>query len=102
MEAVILERVQEYLDDHVGEMTSPGKPSFDYTRKQWRVPVLARTTKAVFPVGEFTLDEEGNLLSVPDRRQMVRILRAQVAQTLSLVLAGREELETRGFHVVAA
>ncbi|NCO96339.1 MAG: hypothetical protein GW802_39370 [Armatimonadetes bacterium] len=102
MEAVILDRVQEYLDDCVGEMTSPGKPSFDYTRREWRVPVLARTTKAIFPVGEFTLDEEGNFLSVPDRRQMTRLLRAQVAQTASLVLAEREELETSGFHVVAA
>jgi len=102
MEAVILDRVQEYLDDCVGEMTSPGKPSFDYTRREWRVPVLARTTKAIFPVGAVTLEEEGNLLSVPDRRQMTRLLRAQVAQTASLVLAEREELETSGFHVVAA
>jgi hypothetical protein len=102
MEAVILDRVQEYLDDYIGEMTMPGRPSFDFTQRQWRVPVLARTSKAIFPVGEFVMDEAGNPLSVPDRDQMVRILRAQVAQTPSLVLAAPDELEARGFHVVAA
>ena len=102
MEALIIDRVQEYLDDYIGEMTMPDKPSFDFTQKQWRVPVLARTSKAIFPVGEFVLDEEANFLSVPDRDRMVRILRAQVAQMPSLVLGEREELEASGFHVVAA
>ncbi len=91
METSVMRKVQEYLDDYVGERTLPGAPTFDHRSRRWRVPVLARSSKAVFPVGEFLLDEHGEFLSTPDREQMSRLLDAQIERTAVLVLADKDD-----------
>jgi len=100
METSVMRKVQEYLDDYVGEMTLPGAPTFDHRSRRWRVPVLARSSKAVFPVGEFLLDEHGEFLSTPDREQMSRLLDAQIERTAVLVLADKDEVEAKGLVAV--
>ena len=101
MEAVIVQKVQDYLTDHVGELTAPGTPIFDAATRQWRVPVLCKTAKGILPVGEFVLDEAGDLVDVPDKEQMVRILKTQMSRLPFLVFGDKEELEKKGIQVVA-
>lgn len=81
MERMIFQKVQVYLTDYIGELTSPGRPIFDAANRRWRVPVLCKTTKGVLLVGEFLLDEEGNFIAVPDKEQMLRVLKAQLERT---------------------
>jgi len=101
MEAMIVEKAQDYLTDHVGEMTAPGTPIFDAATRRWRVPVLCKTAKGILPVGEFLADEAGNLLAVPDKEQMLRVLDAQTVRLPFLVFGDKDELERRGVQVVA-
>lgn len=100
MEAMIVQKVQDYLTDYVGELTASGRPILNATTNQWRVPVLCKTEKGILPVGEFLLDKKGNFLAVPDRQQMLRVLEAQVSRLPFLVFGEKEELERKGFEVV--
>lgn len=101
MEAVIVQKVQDYLTDHVGELTAPGTPVFDAATRQWRVPVLCKTAKGILPVGEFLMNEAGDLVDVPDKEQMVRVLKTQMSRLPFLVFGDKEELEKKGVQVVA-
>ncbi|NCO35088.1 MAG: hypothetical protein GW893_14670 [Armatimonadetes bacterium] len=102
METVIFQKVKDYLTDYVGELTMPGAPVFDAATRCWRVPVLCKTAKGILPVGEFVADVAGNFVAVPDKEQMLRVLRAQVVRLPFLVFGEKEELERMGVHVVAA
>lgn len=101
MGAVIVQQVQDYLTDHVGELTAPGMPIFDAATRQWRVPVLCKTAKGILPVGEFLANEAGELVDVPDKEQMVRVLKMQMSRLPFLVFGDKEELEKKGVQVVA-
>jgi hypothetical protein len=101
METMIFQKVQDYLTDHVGELTAPGAPVFDATSHHWRVPVLCKTAKEILPVGELLLDEAGHFVAVPDKAQMVRVLEAQLARLPFLVFGEKEELEKKGVQVVS-
>ena len=85
----------------MGELTTPGTPIFDAATRRWRVTVLCKTAKGILPVGEFLLDEKGNLVDVPDKDQMVRVLKTQMSRLPILVFGDREELEKKGVQVVA-
>ena len=101
METVIVQKAQDYLTDHVGELTTPGMPIFDAANTRWRVPVLCKTDKGLLPVGEFLLDKEGNFLAVPNKDHLVRVLEMQLARLPFLVFGDKEDLEKKGIHVVA-
>lgn len=100
METVIFQKVQDYLTDYVGELTTPGTPVFNATTRRWRVPVLCKTIKGILPVGEFVADEAGNFIAIPDKEQMLRVLEAQVARLPFLVFGEKEEVERKGLEVV--
>jgi hypothetical protein len=82
-------------------MATPGTPIFDPARREWRVAVLGRTANAILPVGEFLLDEDANIIAIPSKEPMLRVLEAQVERLPYLVYGDREELERHGAHVVS-
>src|SRR5207253_5382480 len=93
MEALIVEKAQDYLMDHVGELTAPGAPIFDAATRRWRVPVLCKTAKGILPVGEILFNEAGNLVAASDRQQMLRVLTTQLVRLPFLVFGDKDELE---------
>lgn len=97
---MIVRKVQEYLDDYMGEMTTPGTPRYNCEEQQWHVPVLVRTPRAILPVGEFIVDEKGNFVSVPDKEVMLRIVESQLRRLPHLVFGDAKELQASGFEVV--
>jgi len=100
MEALIVEKAQDYLTDHVGELTAAGAPILDAATRRWRVPVLCKTAKGILLVGEMLFDEAGNLVAVPDRDQMLRVLNTQMVRLPFLVFGDKDELERKGVQVV--
>jgi hypothetical protein len=102
MEKVVARKVLDYLLDYVGDMTSPGKPTFDCSARQWRVPVLCETEKGFLYAGEVVTDDTGQFISVPDKDQIVRLVESQLKRLPVLVMADREELEAKGFRVVGS
>jgi hypothetical protein len=97
---MIVDKVTDYLIDCVGDQTAAGTPRFDSTARRWHVPVLARTAKAIFPVGEFVMDEAGNFVSIPDKQQMVRIAEAICERIPALVFGDAGRLRAQGLEVV--
>ena len=43
------------------------------------MPVLCKTAKCILPVGELLLIEAGDLLDVPDKERLVRVLKTQMS-----------------------
>ncbi len=80
MEALLVGKAADYLTNHVGELTAPAAPVFGAATRKWRVPVRCKTAKGFLPVGEILFDETGNLVTVPDREQMLRVLKMQLAR----------------------
>jgi hypothetical protein len=101
MEAVIVKKAQDHLTDNVGELTVPGAPIFDAASWRWRVPVLCKSAKGILPVGEFLFDDAGNLVAVPDKQQMLRVLNMQAVRLPFLVFGDKDELEKKGVQVVS-
>jgi hypothetical protein len=101
METLIVEKALDYLTDHVGDLTAPGVPIFNAATRRWHVPVLCKTAKGILPVGEILFDEAANLLAVPDKERMLRVLALQTERLPFLVFGDKDELEKKGVQVVA-
>jgi len=95
------EKMRTYLYRHIGHLVTAGRPVFDYSSETWTVPVLAKTEKGIFIVGEFTLDKDLNFVSVPTREQMLKVLRATVRRVPMLVFGDKKKVEKSGLKVVA-
>jgi hypothetical protein len=100
METIIYAKVRDYLIDHVGELTAPGAPVYDGASRQWHVPVLCKTPQGILIVGDVVANEAGDLISVPEKEQMLRLLEAQISRLPLLVFGDRETLERVGAQVV--
>jgi len=100
MRTEVARKVRAYLIDHIGDQTAPGVPKFDADAHRWHVPVLARTPKAILPVGEFVLDEQGDFVSIPDRDRMNDIIESYLERTPHLVYGDKAQLEAQGYQVV--
>jgi hypothetical protein len=64
-------RVRDYLLDHVGHMTYPGNASFDAAAQRWFVPIYCRTQRGAVVVGNVELDSQGHIVSAPSREEML-------------------------------
>ena len=100
MQDVIYDKVLGYLIEYVGEKATPGDPVFVANARQYRVPVLCKTSQGIFAVGEFVLDEDGEFVSVPSKEQMLRVLENAMKREPFLVYGDREELEAKGIELV--
>ena len=52
---------------------------------------MQKTAKGILPVGEFLANEAGELVDVPDKEQMVRVLKMQMSRLPFLVFGDKEE-----------
>lgn len=96
----VREKARRYLYRYIGNLVTAGRPVFDRKEKVWRVPILAKTDKGIFPVGELELDERGAILAAPKREEIVAIVKRQREHTLTLVREPPEEVEKRGLTPV--
>ena len=94
------EKVRQYLYRNVGNMVTAGRPVFDLKNHYWRVPVLCKADRGIFIVGEFKLDEELNLVSIPTKEEMLAVLNAQLNRTLTLVTEKPDEVRVKGLTPV--
>lgn len=94
------EKVRQYLYRNVGNMVTAGRPVLDLKNHCWRVPVLCKTDRGIFIVGEFKLDRELNLVSMPTKEEMLAALEAQLNRTLTLVAEKPEEVRMKGLTPV--
>ena len=97
----IYEKVKEYLLDNVGNMALPGTPVFNEKEKLWEVPILCRTDKGIFIIGQVYVNENEEIFKVPDVSEMLKILRTYAEKLPFLVYAEKDELEKKGVKTVS-
>jgi hypothetical protein len=81
-------------------MLAPGVPRFDEQCNVWRVPILCRTERGIFSVGELQLDTDLNIVSIPTPGEVDHIAAALAKAVPVLVFAEPEELRSKGFEPV--
>ena len=94
------EKVRRYLYHNVGNMLTPSKPTFDLKTNYWHVPVLCKTDRGIFVVGEFRLDKDLNFVFIPTKEEMLEVLEAQLNRTLTLVANKPDEVRMKGLTPV--
>lgn len=94
------EKVKEYLIDEIGNMVQPGSPSFDTKTNEWKVPVLWKTERGIFVVGEFCLDKDLNFVMIPTKQQMLKVLKKTMRRVPVLVYGDPKELRKKGVRHV--
>jgi len=90
------EKVRQYLYRNVGNLVTAGRSVFDLKNHYWHVPVLCKTDRGIFIVGEFKLDQELNFVFIPTKQEMLKVLNAQLKRTLTLVNEEPDEVRQRG------
>ncbi len=96
----VYEKVKDYLIDEVGNMVLPGTPILDKKSKAWKVPVLCRTERGIFVVGEISLDQNLNFMMIPTKQQMLKVLKKTMRRVPVLVYADPSELRKKGVRHV--
>jgi len=94
------EKVKDYLIDEVGNMVQPGTPILDAKIKAWKVPVLCKTERGIFVVGEIGLDQNLNFLTIPTKPQMLKTLDKMTRHVPVLVYADPAKLRKKGVRHV--
>ena len=97
----IYQKVKNYLIDEVGNMVQPGTPTLNEKNKAWRVPVLCKTERGIFAVGEIVLDQKLDFLAIPTKQQMLRTLEKMTRHVPVLVYADPVELRKKGVRHIA-
>lgn len=96
----VVNRAKKYLWDNLGNMLAPGVPRFDEQCSVWCIPILCRTERGIFAVGELQLDTDLNIVHIPAPEEVDRIAAAYVNAVPVLVYAAPEELRSKGFEPV--
>jgi hypothetical protein len=63
-----------YILHKLGDRLWAGKPVYDESRKQWRVPLHSRSLSADVTLSEMTLDVRGKICHAPSRRDLQRVV----------------------------
>lgn len=96
----IYEKVRKYLYENIGHLTTPGTSRFDVKNKIWKVPVLCKTDRGILIVGEFTLDQEGNFITIPTKQEMVKTVEMELSRLPYLFYGNRRRLEDKDIEPV--
>jgi hypothetical protein len=96
----VYRKVKDFLCDHVGNMTTPGTPRFNPETDMWHVPVLCKTKKGLFIVGEICLNKEEEFVRIPTKEDMLKVLDIETGKVPFLVYAEEGELEEKHISAV--
>ena len=64
------EIADRYLIEYVGNLVSPGEPSFDSKIKVCIVPIFHKSKVTTFRLSEIIIDSEGSIVYVPTKDQL--------------------------------
>ena len=91
-----------HLLDHVGNRVLVGRPTYDAEGPCWTVSIMCPLEQGIMPVGQMTLDDDGNVLQAPSKQELIRRAEEAKATTPVLVYASPDELRNAGFRVATA
>ncbi len=87
------EKAKEYLIENMGELVSAGDVYYDAQQSTWNVKVIAKTPHGILILGEMRLDQNSNIVDVPEKETLLGILKAKLQEDRVLVDVPRAELQ---------
>ncbi|NJD76092.1 MAG: hypothetical protein FIB08_03205 [Candidatus Methanoperedens sp.] len=88
----IYEKAKEYLIENMGELVSAGDIYFDAQQNTWNVKIIAKTPHGMLILGEMRLDQNNNIVEVPEKETLLDILKTKLQEDRVLVDVPRAEL----------
>ncbi|MCX9009746.1 MAG: hypothetical protein OIN66_01370 [Candidatus Methanoperedens sp.] len=88
----IYEKAKEYLIENIGELVSAGDIYYDSQQHTWNVKIIAKTPHGILILGEMRLDQNNNIVDVPEKETLLGILKAKLQEDRVLVDVPRDEL----------
>jgi hypothetical protein len=87
------EKAKEYLIENIGELVSAGDVYYDAQQNTWNVKIIAKTPHGILILGEMRLDQNNNIIDVPEKEILLGILKAKLQEDRVLVDVPRAELQ---------
>jgi hypothetical protein len=87
------EKAKEYLLENIGELVSAGDVYYDAQQSTWNVKIIAKTPHGILILGEMRLDQNNNIVDVPEKETLLGILKAKLQEDRVLVDVPRAELQ---------
>ncbi len=87
------EKAKEYLIENIGELVSAGDVYYDAQQNTWNVKIIAKTPHGILILGEMRLDQNSNIVDVPEKEILLGILKAKLQEDRVLVDVPRAELQ---------
>ena len=92
MHKEIYETAKEYLIENIGELVSAGDVYYDARQSTWNVKILAKTPHGLLILGEMRLDKNKNMVDVPAKETLLKILKNKLQEDHVLIDVPRSEL----------
>ncbi len=92
MHKEIYKTVKEYLIENIGELVSAGDVYYDAGQSTWNVKILAKTPHGLLILGEMRLDKNKNIVEVPAKETLLKILKNKLQEDRVLIDVPRAEL----------
>jgi hypothetical protein len=86
------EKTKEYLIENMGELVSAGDVYYDAIQSTWNVKIIAKTPHGILILGEMRLDSNKNIIDVPTKESLLRVLRTKIQEERILIDIPRAEL----------
>ncbi len=87
------EKAKEYLLENIGELVSAGDVYYDAQQNTWNVKIIAKTPHGILILGEMRLDQNNNIVDVPEKETLLSVLKAKLQEDHVLVDVPRAELQ---------
>lgn len=92
MHKEIYETAKEYLIENIGELVSAGDVYYDAGQNTWNVKILAKTPHGILILGEMHLDKNKNIVDVPAKETLLKILKNKLQEDRVIIDVPRAEL----------
>jgi hypothetical protein len=86
MQTEIVELAKEYLIENFGNLVSSGDIYFNRKNNTWHVKIVVKTPKGIIPVSEVIFDSKGNIIEVPTKDTLLRILKTRLNEETERVI----------------